>query len=42
LNDQTDAFGLSAIPVPRVDRELADKEEIFIGEEKQHNPFFVF
>ena len=33
LNDQTDAFGLSAIPVPRVDRELADDEEIFIGNE---------
>lgn len=33
LNDQTDAFGLPPIPVPRVDRELADDEEIFIGDE---------
>src|SRR4030066_2145102 len=33
LNDQTDAFGLSSIPVPRVDRELADDEEIFVGDE---------
>jgi len=32
LNDQTDAFGLSTIPAPRVDRELADDEEIFIGD----------
>ncbi|MBI2470900.1 MAG: MBL fold metallo-hydrolase [Planctomycetes bacterium] len=33
LNDQTDAFGLPAIPVPRVDKTLADDEEIFIGDE---------
>ena len=31
LNDQTDAFGLSAIPVPRVNKELVDDKEIFIG-----------
>lgn len=31
LNDQTDAFGLPSIPIPKVDRPLADNEEILIG-----------
>ena len=31
LNDQTDAFGLPSIPMPKVDRPLADNEEIPIG-----------
>src|SRR3990167_4754110 len=37
LNDQTDAFGLPHIPVPRVDRELADDEEILLGNEAESN-----
>lgn len=33
LNDQTDAFGLPTIPIPRVDKALADGEEIIVGNE---------
>lgn len=33
LNDQTDAFGLPSIPIPKVDRPLLDNEEILIGDE---------
>ena len=33
LNEQTDAFGLPNILVPRVDKPLVDNEEILIGDE---------
>lgn len=33
LTDQTDAFGLPSISLPKIDRSLADNEEIFIGKE---------
>lgn len=33
LNDQAGAFGLSSIPVPKVDRPLEDNEEILIGDD---------
>ncbi|MCF6157534.1 MAG: MBL fold metallo-hydrolase [wastewater metagenome] len=33
LNDQTSAFGMSPIPTPRVDKPLADNEEIPVGDE---------
>ena len=33
LNDQTDAFGLPSIPIPKVDRPLVDNEEMLIGDE---------
>jgi len=33
LNDQTDAFGLPPIPIPKVDRPLVDNEEMLIGDE---------
>ncbi len=33
LNDQTDAFGLPSISIPKVDGPLADNEEIPIGNE---------
>lgn len=33
LNDQTDAFGLSAISVPMIDRALVGDDEICIGDE---------
>ncbi|MEP9410409.1 MAG: MBL fold metallo-hydrolase [Candidatus Brocadia sp.] len=33
LNEQTGAFGLPSIPIPKIDRPLVDNEEIFIGNE---------
>ncbi|TVM00908.1 MAG: MBL fold metallo-hydrolase [Candidatus Brocadia sp. WS118] len=33
LNDQTEAFGLPAIPIPKVDKPLVDNEVILIGNE---------
>lgn len=33
LNNQTDAFGLPSIPMPKVDRPLVDNEEVLIGNE---------